>query len=244
MFSSGRDRGGRRRGSASAARPGCSGSCLRRLPRPREFRALGAPVALHHLRQAVDHDVEERADAQPEGERNPGKNGGLDEPARGPASTSPLRRAAELEDRQVHRDHHAADQRAEHHHDDRLHQAGQRLDRVVHLGLEEVGDLAQHGVERAGFLADRAPSGSPCSGTRPTFCIATVRLVPVDDLALDLAWWPCSRRSCPRRRPPNRALRPAARRRRTWSTACASSARSWTCGAGRRRSASSASAGP
>src|SRR5205814_4306512 len=29
-----------------------------------EFRALRAPLRLHHSRQAVDHDVEERADAQ------------------------------------------------------------------------------------------------------------------------------------------------------------------------------------
>src|SRR5712692_11095981 len=66
-----------------------------------------------------------------------------------------LDRLADLEDRQVHRDHHAADQNAEHHHDHRFHQTGKRVDRVVDLLLEEVGDLAEHGIERAGFLPDR-----------------------------------------------------------------------------------------
>src|SRR5207245_6041346 len=66
-----------------------------------------------------------------------------------------LDRLADLEDRQVHRDHHAADQHAEHHHDHRFHQTGERVDRIVDLGLEKVGDLAEHGIERAGFLPDR-----------------------------------------------------------------------------------------
>ena len=52
-----------------------------------------------------------------------------------------LDRLADLEDRQVHRDHHAADQHAQHHHDHRFHQTGERVDRVVDLGLEEIGDL-------------------------------------------------------------------------------------------------------
>src|SRR5580765_2079385 len=64
-------------------------------------------------------------------------------------------RLADLEYRQVHRDDHAADHDAEHHHDHRLHQAGERIDRVVNLGLEEVRDLAEHRIERPGFLADR-----------------------------------------------------------------------------------------
>src|SRR6267143_2025831 len=66
-----------------------------------------------------------------------------------------LDRLADLEDRQVHRDHHAADQHAEHHHDHRFHQAGERGDCVVDLSLEEIGDLAEHGIERAGFLPYR-----------------------------------------------------------------------------------------
>src|SRR5206468_12467907 len=66
-----------------------------------------------------------------------------------------LDRLADLEDRQVHRDHHAADQHAEHHHDHRFHQTGERVNRVVDLRLEEVGDFAEHGIERAGFLPDR-----------------------------------------------------------------------------------------
>src|SRR5205823_1806839 len=48
---------------------------------PGERGAFGAPFALHDFRQAVDHDVEERADAQPEKQREPGKDGWLCEPA-------------------------------------------------------------------------------------------------------------------------------------------------------------------
>src|SRR5256885_14857093 len=66
-----------------------------------------------------------------------------------------LDRLADLEDRQVHRDHHAADQHAEHHHDHRFHQTGERVDRIVDLRLEEVCDFAEHGIERAGFFPDR-----------------------------------------------------------------------------------------
>src|SRR6267154_5897382 len=66
-----------------------------------------------------------------------------------------LDRFAELEDGQVHRDHHAADHNAEHYHDHRFHQTGQRVDRIVDLGLEEVGDLAEHGIEGSRFLPDR-----------------------------------------------------------------------------------------
>lgn len=43
-----------------------------------------------------------------------------------------------FEYRQIHRYHHAADQRAEHHHDDRFHQAGQRCHRIVHFALVEI----------------------------------------------------------------------------------------------------------
>src|SRR5258705_13851298 len=41
-----------------------------------------------------------------------------------------LDRLADLEDRQGHRDHHAADQPAEHHHDHPFHEAGERVDPV------------------------------------------------------------------------------------------------------------------
>src|SRR3977135_2245245 len=57
-----------------------------------------------------------------------------------------LDRLADLEDRQVHRDHHAADQHAEHHHDHRFHQTGKSVDCVVDVSLEEVGALAQNGI--------------------------------------------------------------------------------------------------
>src|SRR3989449_11439822 len=72
-----------------------------------------------------------------------------------------LDRLADLEDRQVHRDHHAADQHAEHHHDHRFHQTGERVDRIVDLRLEEVCDFAEHGIERAGFFPDRHPLHGP-----------------------------------------------------------------------------------
>src|SRR6059036_18471 len=65
-----------------------------------------------------------------------------------------LDRLPELEDRQVHRDHHAADQHAEHHHDHRFHQTGKRVNRVVDLLLEKVGDFGEHRIECAGFLPD------------------------------------------------------------------------------------------
>src|SRR5678815_3396645 len=73
-----------------------------------------------------------------------------------PTETTTLDSLAHLEDGEVHGDHHAADQRAEHHHDHRLHEGGERFHRIVHLGLVEVGHLAEHGVERAGLLADLA----------------------------------------------------------------------------------------
>src|SRR5690242_19131276 len=51
-------------------------------------------------------------------------------------------RLADLEYRKVHRDDHAADQYPEHHHDHRFHEAGERVNGIVHLGFEKVGDLA------------------------------------------------------------------------------------------------------
>src|ERR1039458_6379632 len=50
---------------------------------------------------------------------------------------------AHLEDWQIHRNHHAADQRAEDHHDDRLHQAGDGCHRIIHFGFIEVGHFAE-----------------------------------------------------------------------------------------------------
>src|SRR5256885_16889191 len=48
-----------------------------------------------------------------------------------------LDRLADLEDRQVHRDHHAADQHAAHHHDHRFHPNGYGGDRIADLPLQE-----------------------------------------------------------------------------------------------------------
>src|SRR5690606_35828692 len=64
-----------------------------------------------------------------------------------PPPASRLDDLAELEDRQVHGDHQAADQRAQHHHDEGLHQRGQALDGVVHFALVDVRGLAEHGIE-------------------------------------------------------------------------------------------------
>src|SRR5450830_315694 len=60
-----------------------------------------------------------------------------------------------VEDRQVHRDHDRADDGADTEHEDRLQYRGQRLHGGVDLVLVEVGDLVEHGVERAGLLAHR-----------------------------------------------------------------------------------------
>src|SRR5256885_11616779 len=57
-----------------------------------------------------------------------------------------LDRLADLEDRQVHRDHHAADQHAQDHPDHRFHQTGERVDPAVHLRLAETRDFARHGI--------------------------------------------------------------------------------------------------
>src|SRR5580700_5125074 len=61
----------------------------------------------------------------------------------------------ELEDGQVHRDHHAADQHAEDRHDERLEQARHAVDGVVDLCLVEVGYLGGHGVEGTRLFTHR-----------------------------------------------------------------------------------------
>ena len=66
-----------------------------------------------------------------------------------------LHHCAQLEDGQVHGDDQAADQHAEDGHDQRLEQRGHAVDRIVHFGFVEGGDLAGHGVERAGFFTHR-----------------------------------------------------------------------------------------
>ena len=43
-----------------------------------EFGALGGPLALHHLRESMNHDVEEAADEQAEQARDDGKEAGGD----------------------------------------------------------------------------------------------------------------------------------------------------------------------
>src|SRR5258708_19346602 len=63
-----------------------------------------------------------------------------------------LDRLADLEDRQVHGDHHAADQHPEHHHDHPFPQTGERIDRRVDLRLQENPDFSPHGIHFAAFL--------------------------------------------------------------------------------------------
>src|SRR3989338_10434608 len=60
----------------------------------------------------------------------------------------------ELEDRQIHRNHQAADKRSEHGHDDGFHETGQAVDRIVHFSLVVGCALVQHGVQCTRPLTD------------------------------------------------------------------------------------------
>ena len=120
----------------------------------------------------MDNNVEEGADGQPDqrggnGKQDVGRHrGGRGrEQANAEGAAAPrlhevgsLRRPSfgarsdhltHLEDRQVDRDDEAANDDAEHDHDDRFDQAGQRIDGVVDFALVVVGDFGQHGIERA-----------------------------------------------------------------------------------------------
>src|SRR5690606_40113896 len=55
--------------------------------------------------------------------------------------------SAELEDRQVHGHHQAADDDAEEHHDHGFEKLRQTGHRIIDLLLVEVRDLAEHGIE-------------------------------------------------------------------------------------------------
>ena len=61
--------------------------------------------------------------------------------------TPVLHHRRHLEDRQIHGHNHAADDHADEHDNDRLQQAGKRVDCVVHLFLVEAGHLVEHGIE-------------------------------------------------------------------------------------------------
>ena len=61
---------------------------------------------------------------------------------------------AELEDGQVHGHHDAANDHAQEHDDDGLHEAGEASHHVVDFGFVEVGRFAQHVVDRARLFAD------------------------------------------------------------------------------------------
>src|SRR6185295_4907922 len=71
------------------------------------------------------------------------------------AGEGALHHRAQFEDGQVHGDHEATDEHAEDGHDERLEQRGHAVHRVVDFRFVEGGDLAGHGVERAGFFTDR-----------------------------------------------------------------------------------------
>ena len=60
----------------------------------------------------------------------------------------------QVEDWQIHRDHDAADDDAEHGDHDRIEQRQQAGDGRVDFLLVEVGNLREHRIERAGRLAD------------------------------------------------------------------------------------------
>jgi peptidoglycan-associated lipoprotein len=51
--------------------------------------------------------------------------------------------STQLEDWQVHGNNHAADQCAENHHDDRFHQAGKCLDRIVYFSFDSADVLPE-----------------------------------------------------------------------------------------------------
>ena len=59
----------------------------------------------------------------------------------------PLNRFAHLEDWQIHRNHHAANQCSEHHHNDWLHQAGYGFHGIINLGFKEICHFAKHGIK-------------------------------------------------------------------------------------------------
>src|SRR5918911_4985933 len=69
-------------------------------------------------------------------------------------ATITLDDGAELEDRQIHRDDQAADDDTQEHDHHRLEQARQRCHGVIDFALVEIGDLAEHIVERARLFAD------------------------------------------------------------------------------------------
>jgi len=58
-----------------------------------------------------------------------------------------LNDGAHLEDRQIHRDHQAADEHTEDGHDQRFQQGAHVVDRVVHIFFEEVCDLTRHFIQ-------------------------------------------------------------------------------------------------
>src|SRR5438445_648343 len=68
--------------------------------------------------------------------------------------TTSLHQGDQTEDRQVHRDDEATDHHAEEDDHDGFQQRRERGDRGVDLVVVDVGDLRQHLVEGAGFLAD------------------------------------------------------------------------------------------
>src|SRR5579859_6305940 len=118
----------------------------------------------------MDDHVEEAADEQSQyqADDGEGKRTGLQQERDGHATSleelwrvpiraswpGTLHHGTEFEDGQIHGDHETAHQHAQDCHDQRLHEAGQIVHRVVHLFFVEVGHLGCHSIDRTRFLAD------------------------------------------------------------------------------------------
>ncbi len=108
-------------------------------------------------RQTQNHDIEKAADdeAKRRGERERhARNRNEIEHARVVVRAS-ADDSGEFENRQIHGDHDPANNYTDYDHNERFEQRSQRIDCVADFLLVELGDLEQHGIQRAGFLADR-----------------------------------------------------------------------------------------
>lgn len=115
---------------------------------PRKLCTFIRPLAFEYLGKAVNYNVEKAANGQPQNCCQ-----GYPELLR-LQHRAVLDDRAQFEDRQIHRHNNSTHQRAQDHDDDGLHQAGYTGNHVVNFRLVEVGGLAQHVVDGAGFFAD------------------------------------------------------------------------------------------
>src|SRR5690606_7983528 len=115
----------------------------------------------HHVEKAADHQGEEKYQREVEPwqavcqlEKKCHNQPSVMELGKGHAVVSAHPRGSayhvtQLEDGQVHGDDHAADQYPQHHHDKRLQQAGEAVDQVIDLLLEDGRDLGEHIIDGA-----------------------------------------------------------------------------------------------